>query len=110
MQMNTEIFFCFHFFMIFLPVSQIASFNFFPPTVTCFTLKSTPAKNLQEINKHQSYLYWEEEGNAKLTDGRREILKGIGSEAQDERALPHPRIPDQQQLEQVIELRRIHSI
>lgn len=28
-----------------IPVSQIASFNFFPPSVTYFTLKSTPAEN-----------------------------------------------------------------
>jgi hypothetical protein len=57
MQMNTQISFCFHFFLIFLPVSQIASFNFFPPTVTCFTLKSTPAKNLQEINTNTNPNY-----------------------------------------------------
>lgn len=53
-------------------------------------------------------------GNAKLTDCRREILEGTGSEAQEERALPNARIPNQQQLEQVIEIcwsrrrRRIH--
>lgn len=35
-----------------LPVSQIASFNFFPPRVTYFTLKSTPAKVHQKKNDH----------------------------------------------------------
>jgi hypothetical protein len=37
-----------------LPVSQIASFNLFPPSVTYLTLKSTPAlcsKESMQINK-----------------------------------------------------------
>lgn len=47
------------------------------------------------------------------TDGRGQILKGIGGEAQEKRTLPNPRIPDQQQLQQVIEAlltrRRLHQ-
>ena len=38
-----------HNLLVILPVSQMASFNFFPPRVTYFTLKSTPEGKNQEI-------------------------------------------------------------
>lgn len=51
-------------------------------------------------------------GNSVLTNGRREILKSVGRETQKETTLPHARVSDQQQLEQVIKLRlarrRVH--
>lgn len=36
-----------------IPVSQMVSFNFFPPTVSCLILKSTPGHGYKEI-KHSN--------------------------------------------------------
>lgn len=41
----------------------------------------------------------------KVTDSRGEILECVGSETQQKTALPNSRIPNQEQLEQVVELR-----
>lgn len=38
-----------------LPVSQIVSFNLFPPIVTILILKSTPWKHSKELNKHMTW-------------------------------------------------------